>query len=202
MTFRNSAPIRRTNRTACKHYNSYKKNLRDDFNKRCGYCDDSDLIRITSFTIDHFIPQNPVGFTHAIEPNDYANLVYSCRYCNSSKTNKWPTNDPAIPNNGTVGFMDPVDTQYSTLFSRCHKGRISPTPGNALATYIYDEIKLWLPIHERMWKLERLRSLDEQLELQIQATTDPDDKANLEAIHYRLLKLLKGSLNKVLLANE
>ena len=64
--FRELTPNRRPDRKECKHYRSYRKTLREDFNNRCGYCDDSDRLRIRSFTIDHFVPQNPKDFRQMI----------------------------------------------------------------------------------------------------------------------------------------
>ena len=59
---RKSEPLRqrvpeRTCTKTYKSYRSFKKDLRKDFNRRCGYCDDHDDGFWRGFQIDHFIPQ-------------------------------------------------------------------------------------------------------------------------------------------------
>lgn len=202
-TFRQLTPKRRANRDECKNYNSYHKTLREDFNKRCGYCDDLDKLRIRSFTIDHFIPQNPNGFSHTVSSNYYYNLVYSCRYCNSSKTNKWPTKDPAKHNNGLEGFVEPTTEEYTKLFQRSVVGKIIPIdPGNDLANYIIEELKLWLPIHEKMWKLEKIKSLHIQIKDKLNNIADSDLKSQLERLHYLILKELLDIQESIFVENE
>lgn len=188
--FRNDTPKRRLNRKECKHYTSYKKTLKEDFNSRCGYCDDIDFQKVRNFTIDHFIPQNPLGFSHNIAPNYYYNLVYSCGYCNISKTNKWPTNDPALSNDGNIGFIDPVENDYTNLYQRDVNGKIHPVDStNNLANYIIKELKLWLPIHQKMWKLEQIRSLNKEITIKLENLKDGQLKDDLEKEHYKILKL-------------
>ncbi len=84
LPFRHVIPIRTCTKKYAR-YRYYKAYLREDFNKRCGYCDDRDIIcgGIRGFHIDHFRPQKP--FSHL--ENDYNNLVYACPYCNGGKSN-------------------------------------------------------------------------------------------------------------------
>lgn len=188
--FRKETPSRRPDRKECKHYTSYKKTLKEDFNHRCGYCDDIDFQKIRSFTIDHFVPQNPRNFNHSIAPNYYYNLVYSCGYCNTSKTNKWPTNNPKQNNDGSIGFIDPVEKDYTDLYSRDINGRIQPVnAADDLANYIVKELKLWLPIHEKMWKLENVRKLNKDIENRLKGMPEGKFKVELEREHYEILKL-------------
>ena len=160
-SFRDHQPKRRPNRAECEKYTSYRKTLRADFQKRCGYCNDFDRMRI--FAIDHFLPQKPLGCTHTIAPNYYYNLVYACMHCNLAKSNKWPTNDPTLSNDGLVGFIDPELPAYADLFERNDFGEIIPRDGNELGKYIIQELKLWLPIHAKTWQFERLRYYEEKL---------------------------------------
>lgn len=188
--FRKDTPSRRQDRNECKHYTSYKKTLKEDFNHRCGYCDDTDFQKVRNFTIDHFVPQNPTGFSHTIAPNYYYNLVYSCGYCNTSKTNKWPTNDSKKSNDGIVGFIDPIEQKYTNLYSRDINGRIQPVSStNNLAKYIIKELKLWLPIHEKMWKLEKVRKLNKDIEKRLNGMLEGELKVKLEREHYEILKI-------------
>lgn len=201
--FRYDTPEHRPGRAICVHFTSYRSTLREDFKMRCGYCDDSDLLRIRSFAIDHFVPQNPIGFTHAIPPNDYYNLVYACNYCNTYKTNKWPTLNPAIPNDGIKGFIKPTEQEYSNRFKRSKEGRIIPVDDtDTVANYIKSELKLWLPIHERMWKLEKVKKLNRDIKVALSQMEDGDLKTELEYIHYEILLVLDNIQDSIFVANE
>jgi HNH endonuclease len=166
--FRNKTPQRRANRTPCEHYRSYRETLREDFNKRCGYCDDSDHFSIRSFAIDHFVPQNPKGFTHNIEPNYYYNLVWACSYCNLAKSNEWFTNVAEIHNDGNKGFLEPTNEEYTNLFKRDKDGKIICNDINpSLAEDIIDKVKLWYPVHNITWRLEKLDFLEKLVSYKI-----------------------------------
>jgi uncharacterized protein (TIGR02646 family) len=69
------------------NYRSFKKHLENDFNNRCGYCDDPDSYygQEISYHIDHFKPKSEFPELEV----EYKNLVYSCPYCNRAKSNKW-----------------------------------------------------------------------------------------------------------------
>lgn len=54
MLFREHTPQRRDN---IEEKKNYRIPLREDFNYRCGYCDDRDFPRVEYFEIDHLIPQ-------------------------------------------------------------------------------------------------------------------------------------------------
>src|SRR5215213_3424063 len=135
--FRENCPKHSKNRKVYKRYTSYKKYLRSDFNKRCGYCDDLDQNRIRFFVIDHFVPRNPDGWAHRILPNKYSNLIYSCLFCNQAKGNKWPTMKAKIHNDGQVGFIMPTKKEYTSIFFRSANGSIQYDKNSLLAKYIY-----------------------------------------------------------------
>lgn len=200
--FRDTTPIRRSGRKECKHYYSYLDTLRTDFNQRCGYCDDLDSLRIRSFTIDHFVPQKPKGFKHDIEPNYYDNLVYACRYCNGAKINKWPTKDANKSTDGKIGFIDPVDEEYTKLYKRSISGKIVPSNDSELAKHIMKELKLWLPIHERMWKLEKVKELNTKIVEKLKIVADAALKKELEQLHYEVLKVWYQIQESVFIENE
>ena len=69
---RNIVPKRTCSKTY-KNYRAYKSYLQVDFNKRCGYCGDLDVLcgGVRGFQIDHFRPQS--HFKHL--ENEYNNLV-------------------------------------------------------------------------------------------------------------------------------
>lgn len=201
--FRLNTPKHRLDRAECEHYSSYKRTLREDFKNRCGYCDSLDLIRIKSYAIDHFVPQNPKDFTHSIKPNNYYNLIYACNYCNTYKSNKWPTKNPDEPNDGKFGFIKPTIDDYKSRFIRSKEGRILPLDTtDSVAQYIIDELKLWLPIHELMWKLEKLKSLNNDIRSALVNVTEPTLKTEIQAIHYQVLLMLDEIQDSILNENE
>ena len=165
-------PLHSKNRKECEHYTSYLYTLKIDFNKRCGYCNDIHSFRIRNFAIDHFVPRNPIDFKHPIKPNYYYNLVYSCSYCNSAKSNKFPTKNHEIHNDGNIGFIIPTETSYADLFYRDSDGTIMSKDNNLLANYIIDELNLKNPIHSLMWRIERLNNLIESLDKKIKQTNN------------------------------
>ena len=57
MLFRKDDPQRRDNIVEKKNYRDYRIPLREDFNCRCGYCNDRDIPRVEYFEIDHLVPQ-------------------------------------------------------------------------------------------------------------------------------------------------
>lgn len=163
-------------------YSQYKTILREDFKKRCAYCCDLDKYRISNFAIDHFVPRNPDGCISNIPDNQYDNLIYSCSYCNRAKWNKWPTLDIAIENDGIQGFLKPTNDEYKNLFYRTDKGKIVPRNNNPLGRYIWDELKLWFPIHSLMWRIERLMELDKRIRIQLKK----DNNDELKNVHYEI----------------
>lgn len=156
--FRKNTPVR-THTKKYKRYQTYKKYLRKDFKNRCGYCDGltSWLGGKRAFHVDHFVPWKKFNTSHPSLKLDYANLVFSCPYCNISKSDKWPTENPAIHNNTTHGFIDPCDPNYNESFSRNSSGEIVPL--NNVAKYMYKEMCLGLERHSLNWKLDSLLDL-------------------------------------------
>jgi HNH endonuclease len=181
--FRKNTPVRDPKRNECQNYSSYKQTLKKDFNNRCGYCDDSDSLRIRNFSIDHFVPQNPISIDNLIAPNIYQNLVWACSYCNSAKSNKWPTRQAAVHNIDNVGFVDPVDISYSDFFERNRDGSISAKNNNELAKYMINELNLWLPVHSITWKIEKILLLETEIQTALEQTLDEKLKEELKVCH-------------------
>ncbi|GEM_PF-1228422 len=165
-------------------YGQYKKILREDFAKRCAYCCDLDKYKISYFAIDHYVPRNPDGCTSNIPDTQYDNLIYCCSYCNRAKWNKWPTLDINVENDGLVGFVKPTNPLYRTLFYRTIGGKILPIKNNPVASYIWKELNLSLPIHALMWRIERLMILEQKISMKLKTTQSEE----LEQIHYKITK--------------
>lgn len=131
-------------------YREYKIFLRDDFNKRCGYCDGLDLYAggKRGFQIDHFKPKKLFPDLET----KYENLVYSCSFCNRAKWDKWEDSN---------GFVDPCNDLYSMCLSRNAKGQIEYS--NNQGEYIYVNLKLHIRRHELIWIIEKLKNQNQIL---------------------------------------
>ena len=152
MKFREKTPSRRIDTVIKKDYHSYKEVLKEDFNSRCGYCDDHEYFSREPYQIDHFAPRT---ILKTMGENDYSNLVYSCRRCNRSKWDKWPTADETKHNNGVEGFIDPCDPAYDQQFERNNRGEIIPiTP---LGEWMWKELDLKNAAHRIIWNLTQVR---------------------------------------------
>jgi len=175
MSFRDHIPKRRTITSEVKDYTDHRKDLQLDFSKRCGYCNDIHTWRFASYEIDHFIPRkrNKKPFLTIKTETDYSNLVYSCKSCNNSKSNKWPTNDENISHKNNEGFIDPCDDDYKEQFTRLPNGQIRPS--TVLGEWIYKELKLHKPQHEFIWNIEQLDMLIEETTALLHADTENND---------------------------
>lgn len=124
-------------------YGQYKTFLRDDFHKRCGYCDCEDHFVGGSrgFQIDHFKPKKHFPSLET----EYTNLVYSCPYCNRAKWDKWVEPD---------GFIDPCHSEYEENLYRNEKGQIKAQTERG--KFIHKELNLSLFRHELIWMVEKL----------------------------------------------
>ena len=138
-----------------KSYRAHKPQLREDFRRRCGYCNgpDAHFGGPTGSHIDHFAPKSKFPDLGS----SYENLVYSCPFCNRAKADKWVGDDPTIPNNGTVGFIDPCGPELDRHLGRSSKGAIIElTP---LGHYIVENLNLRLARHQFIWQVDRIKSL-------------------------------------------
>jgi len=190
LPFRLQVPKHQKNRRVCKLYYSYKKSLRNDFLKRCGYCNDLDINRIRSYVIDHFVPQKPTGWTHSIPQNYYYNLVYSCPFCNGAKLNEWPTKDAKIHHDGTKGFVMPTKKNYSSYFRRLTDGSIIVYNNSVLGQYIYDTLNFWHDIHALNWKFEKILEQEKILEALLVKVKDRKLKAELQKLKIERLEIV------------
>lgn len=105
-------------------WSEHKPDLRDDFFEHCAYCGSYDGFSHTYFEVDHFVPKEVIKKTGNIGLCQYDNLVYSCKFCNNVKLNKWPSNDETIYYSNDKGFADPCTDDYDTHLYRTEYGSI------------------------------------------------------------------------------
>lgn len=132
---------------------SNKKRLAEDFKHKCAYCDDYDkyIGGYNVYHVEHFAPKEKFKHLEFI----YDNLLYSCPYCNISKSNKWTGKTPDENIVDEKGFIDPCTDEYYLHLKRDEKGNIvAITP---IGRYMYEELKLYLKRHSILYNLEKLR---------------------------------------------
>lgn len=170
--------------------NNCREQLSKDFNYRCGYCDDHSDYACCSYHIDHFAPRKKFEYLK----NDYNNFVYSCPYCNRSKSDKWFGTSAEQPIVNGIGFVDPCDSRYNIIFERLDDGKIKPL--NTLATHIYFELKLYLKRHEILYLIEEINEKGLKLQQKICSLKSlGKDTEKLEKIDYELLKYFREYYN-------
>lgn len=125
--FREKLPVRRINPTKSQkglNWAAHKPELREDFHRRCGYCDAHDDYRHTYYEVDHFVPKDFCKKDKSIGLTEYSNLVYSCKYCNLGKMSLWPSGSATVFHVNDEGFIDPCDGAYADQFERTDDGMI------------------------------------------------------------------------------
>lgn len=167
--FRNSIP----NRTCTKKYSthsSYKRFLREDFRKRCGYCDDLDIPcgGSNGFHVDHFRPKSLFRRLQ----NNYNNLVYACPYCNIAKSDDWPSSDKTLAVLNGKGYIDPCDVDFDNHFERHDDGRIRSKTD--VGNYMYKQLRLGLRRHQLLWMCEQLETTIKKVQEEFDKGGDDD----------------------------
>lgn len=137
-----------------------KKYLAIDFNHRCAYCDDLDSAYggQASYDVEHFAPKGKfpqLKYT-------YDNLLYACRFCNTSKSDDWPSDSSSINVVGECGYIDPcTDEYYKHLDRDDNTGCIYYK--TELGKYMYEHLKLYLKRHSAIFMVEKLYKKREEL---------------------------------------
>ena len=140
------------------NYKDAKPMLQEDFDNMCGYCGKNSTIMNERFHIDHFVPKS----FDSDRENDYYNLVLACPKCNLTKSNKWPTNDKTLANDGRIGFVDPATEEYDIHMERDEQGYIrglTPLGENVCKNLNFDVRRTDL-----YWKIQCLYQLQAELE--------------------------------------
>lgn len=127
MNVRDILPERRTTltRKPRKNWALHKDDLQVDFNNSCAYCGSYDGYKHTYFEVDHFIPKDFIIKNKlSISLVEYSNLVYSCKFCNNNKLDKWPSQSQTVSHLNDKGFIDPCDAEYNNHLYRTSEGAI------------------------------------------------------------------------------
>lgn len=147
-------PVRSHTGEFRKTNSSNKKYLVNDFEHRCAYCDDLDSISVggcEQYHVEHFAPKEKFPELKF----QYDNLLYACPYCNRSKNDDWPSDDPSVNVVGNQGYIDPCTKEYYK-----HLDRDEET-GNIifkteLGKYMYNKMKLYLRRHSVIYMMDKL----------------------------------------------
>lgn len=178
--------VERTCKEHFDKYPKYKPYLRKDFQDRCCYCNmHSDLLTI-SYHVEHFIPIKVFEGKKDSLLTEYENLMWACPKCNLSKGDKYKgdfENSSKIENEL---FYNPVEVDYNDIFFRNEIGGIDSE--DAKGREMIKILKLYRPIHNLAWLIERLEKLALNLEQAAEAETDIERK-----------KLLKDAAGKIAL---
>jgi len=187
---RKKIPKRRIVKEIVGDYRAHRKSLEEDFNHRCGYCDDIDIFKRAHYEIDHFIPKSflkkifPITEEYKNKEQEYSNLVYSCHFCNNAKGEEWPTGSMEIHNKDNTGFIDPCKSEYDNQFERNEKGEIIPK--TELGKWIHKTLKLWKPEHSYIWHLNELKQNIDEIK-KIIDKKDTFEREKLEKLLYFFL---------------
>lgn len=162
---------------------SNKQRLAIDFDHKCAYCDDFDKYSggYNAYHVEHFAPKEKfkdLEFT-------YDNLLYSCPYCNISKSDKWVGSTANENIVGDKGFIDPCTDDYYEHLKRDKEGNIVYT--SPIGKYMYEELKLYLKRHRILYNLEKVRIKKKILKLKItEKKSMNSDVTYLEQIYEQL----------------
>lgn len=140
-------------------YSDARKILAEDFENICGYCGKDSKIMHERFHMDHFVPVS----INPERKNDYYNLVWACPKCNLVKSNKWPTEDKEIANNGDIGFVDPATEEYDQHVERNEYGYIHGK--TLLGQSICKNLNFHIRRTDLYWKIHNLYKMQEKLEI-------------------------------------
>lgn len=161
-----------------------KKYLAVDFKNRCAYCDDWDQYNggYEAYHVEHFAPKEKFPDLKYV----YDNLLYSCPYCNTSKSDKWPSGSADINVVGDIGFLDPCKEEYYENLHRNDDGSIGYS--TELGKYIYNELNMGLKRHKIIFKQTELNELIEKTKKKIDMMKE--NGQNVMELEKQLLPLL------------
>lgn len=170
--------IKRTCDEKFDKYSKYKPYLKKDFQERCCYCNLSSELLTIPYHIEHFIPIKAFEGKKDSLLTEYENLMWACPKCNLSKGDKYKGDFLTSSKIENELFYNPVETDYNDIFFRNEIGGIDSedTKGREMIKLL----KLYRPIHNLAWLIERLEKLTLNLEQAAKQETDEERKKLLE----------------------
>jgi len=154
-------------------YGEYKVDLECDFSKRCAYCNLHKESITTPFEVDHFIPRRTFKGIRDDLLEDYENLVYACKKCNTAKSAKF-YGDITSANATNERFYNPKEIDYNTIFYRNEYGAI--VSDDRKGREMIKDLKLYRPIHIIGWLCEELAIMGDKLDVVIATESNPERK--------------------------
>lgn len=184
--------IKRTCKEKFDKYAKYKPFLREDFQDRCCYCNMSSELLTISYHVEHFIPVKAFEGKKDTLLTEYENLMWACPKCNLSKGDKYKGNFQSSSKIENELFYNPVEVDYNDIFFRNEIGGIDSD--DAKGREMINLLKLYRPIHNLAWLIERLEKLALNLEQAEKKETDLERKRLLsEAAGKVALECVKKS---------
>lgn len=165
----------------------YRSYLKDDFHDRCCYCNMPRSLITSPYHIDHFILWKKFKGKKDSLWADYQNLMWSCPKCNLSKGDQYQgdfMHDDRIVNEL---FYNPETIDYNQIFYRNEYGGIDSDDEKGRA--MIKRLKLYRPIHNLAWLVERLEVVWEKLCIEIEQEEDENRKKLLKQIRDRLANI-------------
>lgn len=159
-------------------YSKYKPYLKKDFQERCCYCNMSSELLTIPYHVEHFIPIKAFEGKKDSLLTEYENLMWACPKCNLSKGDKYKGDFRTSSKIENELFYNPVETDYNDIFFRNEIGGIDSE--DAKGREMIKLLKLYRPIHNLAWLIERLEKLALNLEQAAKQETDEERKKLLE----------------------
>lgn len=156
----------------------YRPYLQKDFHDRCCYCNMPRGLVTVPFHVEHFIPEDAFHGKKDSLKTDYNNLMWACPKCNLSKSNKYEGDLEHSDKIENLLFYNPVETDYDTIFYRNELGGIDSD--DPKGREMIKLLKLYRPVHNLAWMVERLERTCNELERRLKSETDPDKRQQME----------------------
>lgn len=170
--------VKRTCTVHFDDYSQYRSFLENDFEGRCCYCNMSNNLVTVPYHVEHFIPIKVFKGKKDYLLTEYNNLMWACPKCNLSKGDKYQGNIEESDEIKNELFYNPVDVDYNDIFFRNEIGGIDSD--DPKGREMIKLLKLYRPIHNLAWLLERLEKLLEKIEEDVEKESDCERRKILE----------------------
>lgn len=170
--------IERTHNIKFDRPQKYRPYLQKDFHERCCYCNMPEALLTVPYHVEHFIPEKAFKGIKDSLKTDYENLMWSCPKCNLSKGDKYQGNIDGTTKVVNELFYNPVETDYNDIFYRNELGGIDSD--DKKGREMIKMLKLYRPVHNLAWLLERYENVVKRLDEQQKKETDSERKQILE----------------------